>query len=72
MTVVRCPACKSDQPHLHPAVQSEGEVELCTHDFHLTPTPQNRPQYIAEVLQKRQVLTAPPSYMGGSDRSLEH
>lgn len=49
----RCPRCDSPHPHLHPAVQIEGEVETCTHDFHLTPTPQNTPVYIAEVLAKR-------------------
>jgi len=48
-----CPRCGSTQPHLHPAVQSEGEVELCTHDFHLIPTPQNTQAHIANVLKKR-------------------
>lgn len=36
-----CPRCDSPQPHLHPAVQFEGEVQPCAHDYHLTPTPQN-------------------------------
>lgn len=49
----RCPHCHSRHPHLHPSVQCEGEVEICTHDFHLTPTPQNTPEYIAGVLAKR-------------------
>lgn len=48
-----CPHCDSPHPHLHPAVQAEGEVEVCIHDFHLTPTPQNRPEYIAGVHAKR-------------------
>jgi len=50
----RCPNCDSPAPHLHPAVQSEGEVEICTHDFHLTPTPQNTAEYIEGVHAKRQ------------------
>lgn len=45
----KCPRCESPHPHLHPAMQFEGEVQTCTHDFHLTPTNQNRPEYIAEV-----------------------
>lgn len=52
----RCPTCNSPAPHMHPAVQYEGEVELCIDDFHLTPTPQNPPEYIERVLAKRQYL----------------
>lgn len=49
----RCPRCDCRAPHLHPAMQYGGEVELCTHDYHLTPSPQNRPEYIQAVLAKR-------------------
>lgn len=49
----RCPTCTSPQPHLHPAVQVEGEVETCADAFHLKPTPQNKPEYIAAVERKR-------------------
>lgn len=51
--MTKCPRCESPKPHLHPAMQFEGEVETCTHDFHLTPTPQNTPQYIERVKQRR-------------------
>ena len=51
--MTNCPRCTSPHPHLHPAVQFEGEVETCTHDFHLRPTNQNRQQHIATVLAKR-------------------
>ena len=54
MNMERCPRCDSPEPHLHPAMQFEGEVETCTHDFHLTPTPQNTLEYIDGVIKKRQ------------------
>lgn len=57
-----CPRCGSDHPHLHPAVQVGGEVELCTHDFHLTQTGQNTPSYVAAVLQKREAATLVAEY----------
>lgn len=53
MTEEKCPTCGSDAPHLHPAVQFEGEVQTCTDVFHLTPTPQNRPHYISAVVAER-------------------
>lgn len=30
----KCPRCDSPQPHLHPAVQCEGEVQPCGHPWH--------------------------------------
>lgn len=41
-----CPRCDSPQPHLHPAIQFEGEVQPCAHPYHLTQTPQNTPEKI--------------------------
>ncbi len=31
---VRCPTCDSPEPHLHPAVQYEGEAQICTNAWH--------------------------------------
>lgn len=48
-----CPTCNSPSPERHPAMQAEGgEVEVCVDDYHLIPTNQNRPEYIAGVLAK--------------------
>lgn len=48
-----CPTCESPAPHRHPAMAFEGEVETCADEFHLQETPQNRPEYIAQVREKR-------------------
>jgi hypothetical protein len=45
----RCPTCLSPAPHLHPAVQFEGEVNLCPDVYHLTLTPSNTIQRISAV-----------------------
>jgi hypothetical protein len=31
---LRCPRCNSPDPKLHPAMQFEGEVQPCTHEWH--------------------------------------
>jgi hypothetical protein len=49
--MANCPRCDSPKPHLHPAMQFEGEVQTCTHAFHLKPTTQNTPAYIEAVLK---------------------
>ena len=65
--MTKCLTCNSTAPHMHPAMQFEGEVEICVDDFHLTPTNQNRPTYIDAVLRKRTALaktkfkSCPPS-----------
>ena len=47
--VQHCPKCDSPAPHLHPAIQFEGEVQPCNHAFHLQITPQNTPAKIADA-----------------------
>lgn len=51
---MKCPTCDSSHPHLHPAIQFEGEVETCIDDFHLRVTPENIEEYRSAVLVKRQ------------------
>lgn len=43
----KCPTCSSSAPHLHPAVQHEGEVQPCRDRFHAIVTPQNTPERIS-------------------------
>jgi hypothetical protein len=44
-----CPRCGSPKPHLHPAVQYGGEVQVCDHEFHRRVTPENTPDRIKEA-----------------------
>jgi hypothetical protein len=58
----RCPRCDSPSPELHPSVQCEGEVSICTDDYHRTVTAMNTPERIAKVqamLQRDAAPTAP-------------
>ena len=56
--MTKCPTCQSPSPHMHPAMQHEGEVETCVNDFHLQPTNQNTSAYIDLVLAKRTAIAA--------------
>lgn len=76
-----CPTCGSPAPHRHPAVQFEGEVQPCRDGFHLTVTPENTPERIAEAqaLYRSEhlanvgaaLVAAKTAYPGGSWGDLE-
>lgn len=51
--LTRCPRCNSSAPHMHPATAFEGEVIICSHDYHLTPTPQNSARHMQMVRERR-------------------
>lgn len=46
---VRCPTCNSPEPHLHPAIQADGEVQPCGDVFHRRVTAENTLERIKEV-----------------------
>ena len=46
-TTKKCPKCNSPSPHLHPAMQFEGEVQPCDNDYHRIVTPENTERRIA-------------------------
>lgn len=58
--MAKCKTCGSTAPHLHPAVQVGGEVEVCGDSFHLTITPQNGIGFIIETARKRMAQEAAP------------
>ena len=64
--MTRCPSCNSPSPHLHPAMQFDGEVEVCGNEFHLQATPQQKPEYIEAYKQKRTPMKTRDTY----DRTL--
>ena len=49
----KCPTCDSAAPHLHPAVQHEGEVQPCRDVYHERVTPENT---IESVQNLRELL----------------
>jgi len=63
----RCPRCNSPEPHLHPAMQFEGEVQTCLHEYHLTPTPQNTPDKISKINMERREAALAVAFGPGSD-----
>ncbi len=65
---MRCPKCDSPQPHLHPAVQCDGEVHVCSDDFHRTITPSNTPEKIRS--NGLEPMPAPESGVGWEQPSL--
>jgi len=45
-----CPSCKSPAPEKHPVLN--GDVWLCSHEFHLTVTPDNPAEDVAWLRQR--------------------
>jgi hypothetical protein len=45
----KCPTCSSPDPARHPAVQFEGEVQLCENDWHVPSASKIRESFGAPV-----------------------
>lgn len=45
----KCPKCESPHPRLHPSVQFEGEVQVCSHPWHQVPVDGHKLQTRAEL-----------------------
>jgi hypothetical protein len=59
----KCPTCDSPQPHFHPSIQFEGEVEPCDDPFHRTVTPSNTAEMISIV---DRMINGRPSRQGSA------
>lgn len=63
----RCPRCTSPEPHLHPAMQFEGEVQPCLHPWHES-TERGRE---AMARLPAELRRAPSDPVGGGERNGE-
>lgn len=59
----KCPTCDSPQPELHPAMQHEGEVQVCGNEWH-------RSTLRGRVMLDR-LVTAPLPDSGGGEKARE-
>lgn len=49
-----CPSCGSPKPNLHPAVQYEGEVQICPDPYHERVTGENTLEKIAGLRAQKE------------------